>query len=82
MTRIVLFTQKSCAPCKRMIPHLRKLAIDAQVIDCQEHPEIAAKFKVTTTPTLLMLRDGKVVKSTHRSLNEAQLEKWLSTEGA
>jgi thioredoxin 2 len=74
---IVLFTAKDCQPCKRIIPMLGKLAIASRIIDCQQHPRIAARYSIQSTPTLLLLRDGQAVRQSSKAMTPKELEAWI-----
>ena len=57
-----------CGPCRMQTPILEKVA--GQVADrakiakinVDEHPQLAAQFNVRSIPTLLLMKDGKVVQ--------------------
>lgn len=57
-----------CGPCRMISPIVEEIAAevtDAKVgkINVDEQPELAASFKVMSIPTLTVIKDGKVVKS-------------------
>ena len=57
-----------CGPCQMLLPVVEEIAgevTDAKIckINVDEQPELAAQFKVMTIPTLVVMKDGKVVKS-------------------
>ena len=64
---LVDFTADHCPPCRMMAPHVDKLAqtlagsVVVAKVDCDAHPEIAARFGVRGTPTLIFFRGGQVV---------------------
>lgn len=55
-----------CGPCRALGPTIDKLASDlgerAQIgkVNIDDHPEIAAQFGISSIPTVLVFRDGKV----------------------
>lgn len=52
---LITFTQPNCPPCATLEASLAKLDTSAFVrvtVDINERPDLAAKFKVTSTPTL------------------------------
>nr|WP_314463675.1 thioredoxin [uncultured Clostridium sp.] len=59
-----------CGPCKMVAPVVEQVADEtAEVarvgkINVDEEQELAQAFKVMSIPTLVVMKDGKVVKST------------------
>lgn len=58
-----------CGPCQMLTPVIEELAEevkDAKIckINVDEQPELAAKFNVMSIPTLVVIKDGKVVNTT------------------
>ena len=58
-----------CAPCRMVAPIVDEIAQEittAKVgkINIDEQPELAASFGVMSIPTLIVMKDGKVIKST------------------
>ena len=63
---IVLFYLPGCGHCKNMMPEwnrfeqrAQKTGIIAKKINCDEHPEEAAKNNVTGFPTIILFKDGE-----------------------
>lgn len=58
-----------CGPCKMVGPTIDQVAVEAVEIakvgkiNVDEEPELAQTFKVMSIPTLVVLKDGKVVQS-------------------
>ena len=55
-----------CAPCRMVGPILEEIAAerpDVKVgkINVDEQPELAAQFQVMSIPTLLVIKNGKIV---------------------
>jgi thioredoxin len=57
-----------CAPCRTMRPHLDRIAeahqADTQVVavNVDRFPEVAERFEAQSTPTLVLFRDGNVLR--------------------
>ena len=65
-TVLVDFWASWCGPCKMIGPIIDQIAderSDVKVckINVDEEPELAAKFKVMSIPTLLVFKNGEVV---------------------
>jgi len=55
-----------CGPCRRVVPLVEEIAaerpdIKVGKINIDEEPELTGKFRVMSIPTLMVIRDGKVV---------------------
>ncbi|MDD3168461.1 MAG: thioredoxin [Eubacteriales bacterium] len=64
-----------CGPCKSVSPVIDEIAgevTNAKVgkINVDEQPELAAKFRVMSIPTLAVFKDGKLIKSTVGAKNK------------
>ena len=76
-----------CGPCIRMGPIIEGLARDYQgkarvaKLNVDESPYTAAKYGVTSIPTFLIFRDGKLVDelvgSMPRQMLESRLRQWI-----
>ncbi|MCD8123972.1 MAG: thioredoxin [Lachnospiraceae bacterium] len=58
-----------CGPCRMVSPVVDEIAeersdIKVGKINVDEQPELAAQFHVMSIPTLIVVRDGKVVNQT------------------
>ena len=56
-----------CAPCRMVIPVVEEIAREnAQIkvgkVNVDEEPELAGRFKVYSIPTLVVMKDGQVVR--------------------
>ena len=55
-----------CGPCRMVVPLVEEIArersdIMVGKVNVDEQPELAAKFGVMSIPTLVVIKDGKVV---------------------
>ena len=56
-----------CGPCRMVLPIVEEIAeerkdIKVGKINVDEQPELAAQFGVMSIPTLVVIKDGKIVK--------------------
>ena len=51
-------------------------------VDTERHPEIAARFEVSSIPTFAILRDGNLLMRQAGLVGHARLEEWLRAAGA
>ncbi len=63
----LLFTTKTCPNCMIAKNALNDAHVDYEVVDAQEHKELAKKYGVMQAPTLIVIRGGKVEKLANAS---------------
>ena len=56
-----------CGPCRMVLPIVEEIAaersdIKVGKINVDEQPELAARFSVMSIPTMVVMKDGKVVR--------------------
>ncbi len=79
-----------CGPCHRIAPSLEKLAreyagrVRIAKLDVDHNPRTAAQYQVQSIPTLLLVKNGKIIDRLVGALPEPQLrtqvERLLSTK--
>lgn len=80
---LVDFGAEWCAPCKAMIPVLKKIsetygaAVPIYSIDTDRFPELAARHGVMSLPTLLLFKNGAPVERIVGAVSEKELRKRL-----
>ena len=67
-----------CGPCRMVSPIVDEIAEERQDIkggkvNVDEQPELAAQFGVMSVPTLVVMKDGKVVNQTVGARPKAQI---------
>lgn len=75
-----------CLPCRAVSPALERLARDMAgrlklvKVDVDGAPGLAERFEVRAVPTLLLLRDGRVVSREVGAAPAPRLRAWLERE--
>ena len=73
-----------CGPCKRQGPILEELKekmgekVEIQKIDVDQHMDIANQYGIRVVPTLIILKDGKVIRTLEGVTSTESLESMLS----
>lgn len=75
---LVDFYADWCGPCRMVAPFIEEIAeerpdVTVGKINVDDQPELASAFGVATIPTLLVIKDGKVVKQTSGARPKAQI---------
>ena len=76
---IVDFWAPWCGPCKMQTPILEKLApkvagrATIAKVNVDDHPDLAARFSVMSIPTILVFKDGQMVRQFVAVQQEAKL---------
>jgi thioredoxin 1 len=79
--QIVIFKRTGCPPCDRMMPLIQGLNsiyhknIKTDVIDINDRPDLAVKYNVSSTPTIFIMQNGRLLNTIHgfqdRAIREA-----------
>ena len=64
---ILDFWDSWCAPCRMVVPIIEEIAneredIKVGKINVDEQPELASKFGIMSIPTLVVMKNGKIVQ--------------------
>lgn len=78
---IVDFYATWCGPCKMLAPVLelfneKNKTIQVIKVDVDTHRELAMNYSVMSVPTLILFKDGKLVKRQSGYMTEESLTKW------
>ena len=66
-TVLLDFWASWCAPCRMVVPIIEEIAgerpdIKVGKINVDEQPELTSKFGITSIPTLVVMKNGKIVQ--------------------
>ena len=66
-TVLLDFWASWCAPCRMVVPIVEEIAgerrdIKVGKINVDEEPELANKFSIMSIPTLVVMKNGKIVR--------------------
>lgn len=82
-TALVDFWAEWCGPCRMQGPVVDELAeeradIDVYKVNVDKEPELAARFQVTSIPSLVFFKDGQMAKKAVGFHNREELEEILA----
>lgn len=81
---VVDFWAEWCGPCKKIAPVLDEIAAEhpdtlrVAKLNVDDHPDIGRRYQVMSIPTLLVFKDGELVKRLVGAKGKAQLLDELS----
>lgn len=81
-TVVIDFYATWCGPCKMLAPELERLSNDNKDItickvDVDNHTELARKYGVMTIPTLVLYKDGNLIKKSSGYMPHSDIEEWI-----
>lgn len=77
------FYARWCPPCQEMKPVIEELEkefagqVEFKKIDVDKEMELAAKFKVLSVPTFVILKEGQEASRKVGALNKEVLRNWI-----
>ncbi len=83
-THLYFFTSVGCAPCEVVKPALAKLdaaGYPVTVVDIRQRPDWADHFRVDRTPTVIMVRDERIVGRHAGVISHGELLQWYAASG-
>ena len=77
-TVLIDFYAEWCGPCRMVGPIIEEIANEREdivvaKINVDEQPELAQQFNVYSIPTLVVMRDGKIVRQETGARPKAQI---------
>ena len=75
-----------CGPCRMVVPIIEEIAeerpdIKVGKINVDEQPELAGKFGIMTIPTLVVMKNGEIVKQASGARSKNAIWEMLPTWG-
>ena len=73
-----------CGPCQKIAPVIEEIASDYEgkikvgKVNVDEHGELAVRFGISSIPTLLLFKNGKLVKKTLGYMPKEEVEKFIN----
>ena len=80
---VIDFFAPWCSPCKMFSPVVDKIAeeykgsVKVGKVNIDEDPELAQEFGVMSIPTLIVMRDGKVLNRSVGLKSQKEIEKMI-----
>ena len=81
---LIDFWAEWCGPCKQVGPILEKLAAEYKgafilaKVDVEKEQQLAGYFQIKSIPTMVLMKDGKIVDQIPVALSETQLKEFFS----
>lgn len=82
---VIDFFAPWCSPCKMFSPVVDKIAeeykgsVKVGKVNIDEDPELAQEFGVMSIPTLIVMRDGKVLNRSVGLKSQKEIEKMIQS---
>jgi thioredoxin 2 len=82
---LVDFWAEWCGPCRRAAPEVKRTAENMAgralvlKVDTEAHPDLAARYRISSIPNFVVLKAGKVVSQQAGLVDSAQMVRWLES---
>ena len=70
-----------CAPCRMVVPIIEEIAEERSDIKVDDQPELAGKVGIMTLPTLVVMKNGEIVKQASGARSKNAILEMLPTWG-
>ena len=72
-----------CGPCRMVLPIVDEIAAERDdlfvgKINVNDNPELAREFGIISIPTLIVLKDGKIINRSSGAKNKAKILEMVS----
>jgi thioredoxin 1 len=79
------FFAEWCGPCKQMTPNLEALSAEMHEVtiykvNIDDNHEVATKHTIRSVPTLIFLKDGKILDRKVGYMDKNSIEEWLKDQ--
>lgn len=79
---LIDFSAVWCGPCRMVKPNLEEInekeLIKVFNVDVDESMEMTKEFKIEVVPTLILLKDKKIVSKKVGYMNVEEIEEWIN----
>ncbi|MGL6018027.1 MAG: thioredoxin TrxC [Gibbsiella quercinecans] len=81
---VVDFWAPWCAPCRSFAPIFKDVAEERAgkvrfvKVNTEAEPELSARFRIRSIPTIMVFRDGKMVDMLNGAMPKAPFDSWLN----
>lgn len=83
-TLVIDFYTQYCPSCLKMLPYIQVLAqrysdtVTVVKCDAGQLGELAKKYNISTVPALVVIKDGKVVRSSRDAMSKQELDQFFA----
>ncbi len=80
---LVDFWAEWCGPCRSLGPTLEAISkeredISIVKVNVDENPDLAAKYRITSIPLMIIFNNGELVDTQVGAIPKARIEEWIN----